>query len=1026
MRFDYALAVNIAQLVSSVAGGAQQLPCSPSTSQFRTANYITHGLPQQCLPTPHSPTALAIADSDTALNLTSTGESSAPVFITEIPETISPEKASSKYTSTPISNTQPEATRDSPSPIEDSDSPLDNAQFLSFEEWREQNLAKAGQSSEDFGKRALREPRRRPAGSSNDLDSLGEDAEIELDFGFEGRNHEAHESGQRQRNEKPSEPVTPRQQGRSKMAGKTGKERTNYASFDCAATVHKTNREVKGSSAILVENKDSYMLNECRAENKFVIVELCDDILVDTVVLANYEFFSSMFKTFRVSVSDRYPVKATGWKELGVFEGRNSREIQAFLVENPQIWARYLKIDFLTHYGNEFYCPISLLRVHGTTMLEEFRRAQEEAARGAIEDDAEDDITEELVEELAAKDNNFSHDELEALAETGPFGLQKTDQQFKTPKVPSDTATSAIIDIYKPALVTGLVESETSSGPAECKVTKTADPLAMGFPVCFAIYTPSPTVPTRAGASEVNEDYSEASESVATPTTSPGQERVTNASEKYIQHAASRVSSDIPLRQKTMDPNHSSHEPPPRHYPAPVTVHAPSPTQESFYKTIHKRLQLLEANATLSLQYIEDQSRMLRDAFAKVEKRQSQKQQAFMEQLNSTIQAELNEYRQQYDQLWQSTVIALENQRRQAELEILAVSSRLAMLADEVIYQKRMSYVHSLLLLVCIALVIFSRSSHLDAPLIQSIRGRSGNALRIFESPPNSPEPQRKSPASAGNNDIDDAAADGQELKLRGGVTRFRQGIISSFTRRRRSDSIDSIDTGMESQIRHADDELSITSPTSSALQSPAREATRSPPSPRPSSPISISSPATPTGTRGRDVDGADEDGWKVFGPNLRVAELKAARHAGVAGRHGQGWQRVKSPLGLYDEGVGCSGKEEEDVGRKKFDMNDEAEDTDVAEHEYKRRKSEPTIKGPEAETQTEGVGRPANGLNSPPLSAPGSPRPHTSAGSSQSQQSQSQSQSQSQGGSQPGQGGHTKGHSRTNSRKEKKKKNRK
>ncbi len=39
-----------------------------------------------------------------------------------------------------------------------------------------------------------------------------------------------------------------------------------------------------------------------------------------------------MIRTFRVSVSDRYPVKSEKWKDLGIFEARNSREIQAFLI----------------------------------------------------------------------------------------------------------------------------------------------------------------------------------------------------------------------------------------------------------------------------------------------------------------------------------------------------------------------------------------------------------------------------------------------------------------------------------------------------------------------------------------------------------------------------------------------------------------------------------------------------------------------------------------------------------------------
>ncbi|PHH69688.1 hypothetical protein CDD80_6562 [Ophiocordyceps camponoti-rufipedis] len=163
---------------------------------------------------------------------------------------------------------------------------------------------------------------------------------------------------------------------RSKDAGKTCKERFSYASFDAGATVLKSAAGAKNARAILVENKDSYMLLECAVPLKYVIVELSDDILVDTVVVANFEFFSSMIRHFRVSVSDRYPVKVDKWRELGVFEARNSRDIQPFLVKDPQIWAKYIRIEFLTHYGNEYYCPVSLLRVHGSRMLDSWKDSE--------------------------------------------------------------------------------------------------------------------------------------------------------------------------------------------------------------------------------------------------------------------------------------------------------------------------------------------------------------------------------------------------------------------------------------------------------------------------------------------------------------------------------------------------------------------------------------------------------------------------------------------------------------------------
>ncbi|TEA06069.1 Uncharacterized protein C8034_v001358 [Colletotrichum sidae] len=215
------------------------------------------------------------------------------------------------------------------------------------------------------------------------FDSLGDDGEINLDFDVVSEKisnlasapHAAPTDAPAA--DQNLEPVLyddgRTQYYRSKDAGKTCKERFSYSSFDAGATVLKTNPGAKNAKAILVENKDSYMLLECSAKNKFVIVELSDDILVDTIVLANFEFFSSMIRQFRVSVSDRYPVKAEKWKDLGTFEARNSRDIQPFLVQNPLIWAKYVRVEFLSHYGNEYYCPVSLLRVHGTRMLESLK-----------------------------------------------------------------------------------------------------------------------------------------------------------------------------------------------------------------------------------------------------------------------------------------------------------------------------------------------------------------------------------------------------------------------------------------------------------------------------------------------------------------------------------------------------------------------------------------------------------------------------------------------------------------------------
>lgn len=155
------------------------------------------------------------------------------------------------------------------------------------------------------------------------------------------------------------------------LDSKIYKDKFNYALADCAATVVETNAQARSAAAILRENKDTYLLNECLAPAKYVVIELCQDILVRQVVVGNFEFFSSVSRLMRVLVSDAFPAKT--WHHLGDFEANNVRDLQTFDIESPLIWARYLKLEVLSHYGNEFYCPISVVRVHGTTMMEDFK-----------------------------------------------------------------------------------------------------------------------------------------------------------------------------------------------------------------------------------------------------------------------------------------------------------------------------------------------------------------------------------------------------------------------------------------------------------------------------------------------------------------------------------------------------------------------------------------------------------------------------------------------------------------------------
>ncbi|MCJ1476931.1 hypothetical protein MMC13_005600 [Lambiella insularis] len=725
------------------------------TCPSRTINYITQSLPQQCLKTSWSSPSTSYGVSSHTTTSTMTEAAQVPQSLhgtrqllntTRVLPINGATRSESSTATSPLTSIVAAATTtqyNSQTIVEtnqdsEGDPLSDNANFLSFEEWKAQMLSKAGQNLETLGNNQIgRETRRRPGTINDALDSLGEDTEIELDFsGFVKTNEVAStlstrkDAAQSESEHHGHEGMSTTTKRRSKDAGTTCKERFNYASFDCAATVLKTNPECKGSTSVLVENKDSYMLNECSAKNKFFIVELCNDILIDTLVLGNFEYFSSTFRTFRVSVSDRYPVKMEKWKELGTFEARNSRDLQAFVVENPLIWARYLRIEFLTHYGNEYYCPVSLLRIHGKTMMDDYRN-EVKAARG--EEDQDDDVPESEnvvgnapnAEKVAAgstpAEMELAHASSVAITSDIPTlgtiassvaimatseasGMQTVISQQNITISPEFTHNGPLLQQHD-LLFLNCSSSKTFCNLISVERTPVADRMqvrnALRSSIIHSSTVKSTSLqsPTKSGKSHTQTVSAIASTTETVQSSSSSSLIGGNTPEEGV---TSYLPSKAAVKTQTNQTSHSAsrvaQQPP-----------AASPTtQESFFRSIHKRLQLLEANSTLSLQYIEEQSRILREAFSKVEKRQLVKTTSFLEALNSTVLSELREFRLQYDQIWQSTVLELSAQREQSQREVIALSGRLSILADEMLFQKRMVILQFVLILLCLGLAIFS------------------------------------------------------------------------------------------------------------------------------------------------------------------------------------------------------------------------------------------------------------------------------------------------------------------------------
>lgn len=142
----------------------------------------------------------------------------------------------------------------------------------------------------------------------------------------------------------------------------------NYASSECGSKVVGTNDEAKKANHVCNSMNDEYMLNPCKTKIWFVI-ELCEKVQPSRIEIANYELFSSTFKDFIVYFSDVYP--ASDWKLLGQYTATDSRVLQAFDLKQVG-FGKYIRIELLSHYGNEHYCPISEVKVYGTSMVEDY------------------------------------------------------------------------------------------------------------------------------------------------------------------------------------------------------------------------------------------------------------------------------------------------------------------------------------------------------------------------------------------------------------------------------------------------------------------------------------------------------------------------------------------------------------------------------------------------------------------------------------------------------------------------------
>ncbi|KAG1727066.1 UNC-like C-terminal-domain-containing protein [Suillus paluster] len=471
-------------------------------------------------------------------------------------------------------------------------------------------------------------------------------------------------------------------------------DRFNYANLDCSARVHTSHRSAKSPSSILSSKKDKYMLSPCSSgkEEQFVVVELCEDIRIDTVQLANFEFFSGVFKDFSVKVAKTYTTSDDGWVLAGTYKGKNVRGVQSFHTPTTlRDFYRYIRIDFHSHYGHEYYCPVSLLRVYGLTHLEQWKWDTWEAeshARAQARAQVFPSITESLPISSGASELNKFMDELEARDKPSAYPLDSA--------LPTTTAPLSKPQASNAANRTSSSISSPSQSKARGRSQSTSSSPAIIVTDSAVVEQPTPSATSNSIlSSEKNATHS--FDSVVSSATSV----LSNKSSSTI--SPRLLSSEVPHTTNieiSLSHSPSSHHVPPANTPSAAfstlpTIPPVGSGGESIYRTIMTRLTLLESNHSLYVRYVEEQTTGVREVLRRLGEDVGR-----LESI-SRIQA----------QMYQRTVQEWERQRLRLEFEHGELLSRVNYLAEEVILEKRLGIAQLCLLLAVLVFIGLTRGA---------------------------------------------------------------------------------------------------------------------------------------------------------------------------------------------------------------------------------------------------------------------------------------------------------------------------
>lgn len=151
----------------------------------------------------------------------------------------------------------------------------------------------------------------------------------------------------------------------------------NYASSTCGSRiVFASPGSQKASSVLDGGGKDSYMLQSCSDGRNYLVIELCDSIIIDKIEITNTESFSGNFKSISIFASNTLiELNSLEWSFVSKIKGVDIHQKQSFPIAHFQrpVFYKYIKLLFIDYYPTDhYYCTISSIKVYGNDIVSDF------------------------------------------------------------------------------------------------------------------------------------------------------------------------------------------------------------------------------------------------------------------------------------------------------------------------------------------------------------------------------------------------------------------------------------------------------------------------------------------------------------------------------------------------------------------------------------------------------------------------------------------------------------------------------